>query len=271
MENYYTQKGVRRAIVDFVYSGSPEPQRESAFFNKKIGQIQRHSPEKDDSILVIDSEEKFARVLRAGATAFYASYWRYSNPFEAEEVRGRDLVWSLRAEDGGLPAARSGATFFVEFLEEQGFPQPLIKYSGKLGFDILIPLEDVQTGSPKDSDFLMNVQSELTKKASTYFEKQDFSVIDQNGSQMKFKGDIGACLLTELRWRRGLLLAPMSLHPDSGLVSVPVSPGNISNFSVIDASPEKAHTLKWSVGRNRPETWTETSIESFCSDSLLKA
>ncbi len=110
--------------------------------------------------------------MRAGATAFYSSYWRYTDPANASGVKGRDLVWSIKPKDGGLPAAKSATTLFLEALEDEGFPHPFVKYSGKLGFDVLIPLEDIQTGSPEDIDFLSEIQSELTTRASDYLESE---------------------------------------------------------------------------------------------------
>lgn len=231
--------------MDFVYSGSPSPQREGAFYNAKIGDIQRHSPWDGSSVFVIDSGRAIARALRWGAKAFYTSYWRYSDPSGAEGVMGRDLAWSIRAIDGGLKAAREATSLFLDALGEEGFPDPLVKYSGKLGFDVLIPMERIQTGSPEDLDFLSEVQKDLTDRASAYLEGRSSLNPKVDGSRIELTGRLGTCLLTELRWRRGLLLAPMSLHPGSGLVSIPLSPGEVPEFSVVDASPEKVHPREW--------------------------
>ncbi len=272
MRDYYHQTGVRKAIIDFVYSGSPEPLREGAFYSEEIDGIQRHSPDKDEgSVFVIDSERKFIRALRAGAKAFYASYWRYSDPSKPTGVRGRDLAWSLRAAEGGLSAAKRAAEIFLEALEAEGFPHPLVKYSGKLGFDILIPLEDVQSGSPDDLSFLSGVQENLTDSASSYIESSSSFQVEDDNSQIKLKGRSGTCLLTELRWRRGLLLAPMSLHPSSGLVSVPLSPREIPEFSVIEATPEKAHPREWPIDQAFPRDRTESIVRYTPGSAYLRA
>lgn len=250
--NYYTQTRVRNSILNFIYSGSPEPNREGAFYNENIGEIQRSYPnEENDSILVIDSEETITQILRAGAKAFYASYWRYSNPSETSGIKGRDLVWTIEAKDGGIKVAKKITNLFLEALENEGFPQPLVKYSGELGFDILIPLEDVQTGSSEDLDFLSKVHTELTEYASEHIQSNSSFKLQDKESQIRFLGEIGTCLLTERRWRRGLILAPMSLHPSSGLASVPVLPSEVSEFSVIEATPEKVHPRDWGVTKRR--------------------
>lgn len=246
MEDYYRQKRVRKAIIDFVYSGAQDPLRECAFFNSDIRDIQRHVYE-EDSVLVLDSEEVVSRLLKRGSSAFYTSYWRYSDPFQASGVIGRDLAWSIRAKQGGLSASKKMADLFVEALSEEGFSEPLVKYSGELGFDILIPMENLQAGSSLDLEFLTEVHRDLTISASDYIERESSFDSDEDGSKIKFKGRLGTCLLTELRWRRGLILAPMSLHPNSGLVSVPLHPREIPEFSVVDATPENVQVREWSI------------------------
>ncbi len=270
--NYYSQTRVRHAILNFVYSGSPEPSREGAFYNEKVGEIQRHHPDdRNDSVLVIDSEETITQTLRIGAKAFYASYWRYSNPSKSSGIRGRDLTWKIEAKEGGITVAKKITNLFLEALEKKGFPQPLVKYSGELGFDILIPLEDIQTGSPEDLGFLSNVQDELTEYASEYIQSETSFKLQDNRSQIRFLGEMGTCLLTERRWRRGLLLAPMSLHPSSGLVSVPLLPSEIMEFSVIEATPEKVHPREWDVTRTRTGVEPKVTAGMVSGNSISKA
>ncbi len=248
MSQYYYQSGIKRAIIDFVYSGSPNPRRECAFYNEKIEQIQRHTPEKgNESILVLDTEEKILKTLQNHGKAFYTSVWHYENPQEPSGVRGRDITWTIKSTKGGLETTKKITKLFLEALEEEGFSDPLVKYSGKLGFDILIPLNKIQTGSPKDVEFLSDIHKNLTSNISDYITKNSSFDLKEKGSTLKFSGKLGTCLLTELRWRRGLLLAPMSLHPGSGLVSVPLLPGEISSFSVVDASPENVQAREWSI------------------------
>lgn len=260
MEDYYRQKRIRKAIIDFVYSGSSDPLRECAFFNEDIRDIQRHESG-GDSVFVLDSEETIADLLKRGSSAFYASYWRYSDPYQASGVRGRDLVWSIKAEEGGLSAAKELTSLFLEALEDEGFPQPLLKYSGKLGFDILIPVEHIQAGSSADLEFFSRIHRDLTTSATDYIEEESSFDPQDEGSKIKFKGRLGTCLLTELRWRRGLILAPMSLHPSSGLASVPLLPREVSEFSVVDATPENVRVREWSTPRTLPGNESDTSVQ----------
>ncbi len=254
-----------------MYSGSSDPVRECAFYNKKIGQIQRSPTQGDDSVLVLDSEDAFTSALKANATAFYSSYWRYSNPAEASGIRGRDLVWSIKAVEGGLSVSKEVATLFLDALEVEGFPDPFVKYSGKLGFDVLVPLERIQSGSPEDLDFLFNFHRNLTESISEYITDRKSLELKSDGTTVKLAGRLGTCLLTELRWRRGLLLAPMSLHPGSGLVSLPLLPSEVSDFSVLRASPENVHAREWSISRSLPGDRPEPSVLHSPKGTPVKA
>ena len=253
MKNYYRRKGVKKALLNFVFSGSKDPIREGAFFNENIDGIQRHvSKEREESVLVLDSERKLNRLLKSGATAFYSSYWRYSDPFRAENPIGRDLAWTVRASDGGIMAAKDMAGLFLETLEREGFPAPFLKYSGKLGFDFLIPLEDVQSSAPEDLGFMSKIQEDLTESFLSLLVRKDGYEVEREGAKALIKSGQGTCLLTELKWKRGLLLSPMSLHPGSGLVSLPLSSSEIPEFSVLDASPEDVSPRCWTVGESLP-------------------
>ena len=271
MREYYQKSGVKRAITDFVYSGGSDPVRECAFYNKNIGHIQRNSTDGKDSVLVLDSENTFSSALRSGATAFYSSYWRYSNPYESSGIKGRDLAWSVKPVEGGISASRELTTLFLEALEREGFPDPFVKYSGKLGFDVLIPMERIQAGSPEDLDFLSNYHRRLTERTSDYIKDHSSFELEGDGTTFKLSGRLGTCLLTELRWRRGLLLAPMSLHPGSGLVSLPLLPSEVSNFSVVDASPEKVHAREWSMSSSLSGDRPEPSVLHSPKGTPVKA
>ncbi|KXB06858.1 hypothetical protein AKJ52_01435 [candidate division MSBL1 archaeon SCGC-AAA382C18] len=272
MKHYYQKSGVKRAIIDFVHSGSDKPIRECAFYNNSIEQIQRKSPNpNDNSVLVLDSEEKISTSLRNGAKAFYASVWHYSNPHEPSEIRGRDITWTIKSVEGGLSITKKVTQLFLEALKREGFPQPLVKYSGKLGFDILIPKDQIQSGSPEDLDFLADLHRDLTKDICNYITEHSSFSLEDESSTVKLTSRMGTCLLTELRWRRGLLLTPMSLHPGSGLVSVPLLSREIPNFSVVDASPEKVHAREWSISSNIPGKKAEPSVLHSPKGTPVKA
>ena len=251
MNGYYRRQDVRRAILEFVRAGNGFPVREGAFYNARAGTLQRYLS-RDDSQhrqpVVFGSSASLDEALREGATAFYSSYCRYSNPEKLSGPIGRDIVWTLRAESGGLSFAEEVTTIVLQVIEDEGFPEPWVKYSGALGFDLILPLETLTgAGLPTDAGGLNEFQRELTTRmADDVIARVGFTV-NSNGSRVTIRSGSNTCLLSELGWSRGLLLAPMSLHPGSGLVSVPIPPEKVGSFSVMDASPESAHPVEWRV------------------------
>ncbi len=254
LEDYYRRQYVRRAILDFVHSGRPFPIRECAFYNRRVKSLQRYLvfPDHRRRPVVLDSDASFETVLRSGAMAFYCSYWRYARPSELIGPIGRDLVWTIRAKSGGLQFAKQVTISSLRTLESEGFYHPWVKYSGTLGFDIIIPFETISDGIPANSSSLDEAQKMLTRRIASHLAHEGYRV-KLDGSKVVIKSGSDTCLLSELWWSRGLLLAPMSLHPNSGLVSVPIAPEDVQNFSVLEASPENIHTYRWGFIRRDQE------------------
>lgn len=252
MDNYYRRWDVKRAILDFARAGEGNAVRECAFFNRRTGSIQRYlnfGGGERWRPLVFDSEESIELALRAGASAFYCSYWRYHELDGQPRPVGRDLVWTLRAESGGLKFAKLVTKAVLEALVNCGLSEPWVKYSGDLGFDLIVPLEafgwDVWAGS---LEVLDDVHDALTKHIASYLaERYSSFLIESTSPKIRIRRGSDTCLLSELRLRRGLLLAPMSLNPKSGLVSLPIAPEHLETFSVFDASPADAPAHRWTL------------------------
>lgn len=249
--NYYRRLDVRQAILNFARAGDATPVREGAFYDKRLRTLQRYLSMGDSRHkrpIVFDSDLSLEAALREGATAFYSSYWRYSNPDRLSGLIGRDLVWTLRAESGGLNFAKEATVLVLRALEDEGFPDPWVKYSGTLGFDLVLPLETLPGGlPPADARALDELQKGLTGRVVDHLVARAGFAVDANGSKATIRSGSNTCLLSELRWGRGLLLVPMSLHPSSGLVSVPIAPTEVGDFSVMDASPESTCSHEWRV------------------------
>jgi len=247
--NYYNRLDARRAILDFARAGGPEAVREGAFYNKRGGTIQRHLD--DGEIVVLDSHATIDRAIRAEVSAFYCSYWRYAQPRELRHPLGRDLIWKIRAKSGGLKFAKTATAAVIEVISDAGFYKPWVKYSGELGFDLVVPLESIP-GDAWAGDFkaLDEIQGEITSYiAGTLVERPNFQV-GFEGSRVTIREGLNTCLLSELRAGRGLFLVPMSLNPRSGLVSLPVAPDEVESFSVFDASPADASPDEWTPQRD---------------------
>ena len=244
---YYQRQDVRRAITDFANASGSNGVRECGFYNSKVKSVQRYLDDGGSQTpIYLDRPSDMNRALAVGASAFYCSYWRYYwddlvNPL------GRDLVWTTRVANGGLKFAKEATSWVVGALEEAGVPEPWVKYSGGLGFDLAIPLETIPCEIWADSvDVLQGLQEGLTSYIVSYLRERCTDVL-VNGvsSPIELKRGKETCLLSELRVKRGLLLAPMSLNPETGLVSVTVNPKKIEGFSVLNASPEGVRGVQW--------------------------
>jgi len=241
--DYYGRRDVRQTIMDFARANNGSGERECTFYNARVKSMQRHLSKHP---IVLDSAEAFDRALASGATAFYCSYWRYLGQDFSRPV-GHDLVWIVRARRGGLEFAKRVTAWVIEALAGEGISEPWVKYSGQLGFDLLIPFEaipnEVWAG---DSYALVDLQRGLTNSIVSYLtERRSNICVDGVSSSLEIKQRTNTCLLSELRVRRGLMLAPMSLNPESGLVSVPIAPDAVAEFSVLDASPADARSFEW--------------------------
>jgi hypothetical protein len=242
---YYQRIDVREAVLDFANPGGGNGVRECAIYNPEFRSIQRYIGENGSRRPISLDPRGFERALGAGASAFYCSYWRYdrvdfSHPF------GRDLVWTIRAKHGGLQMAKLITRLVVDALEEAGI-EPRVKYSGDLGFDVIIPLESIPHEAwMGDLGTLDEIHRRLTTHIVGYtrehFPEAELEVL-RTSVTVKIGRDV--CLLSELRVRRGLLLAPMSLNPQTKLVSVPVDPARLESFSVLDAAPENVRGHRW--------------------------
>ncbi|KUO40146.1 MAG: hypothetical protein AVW06_02860 [Hadesarchaea archaeon DG-33-1] len=249
---YYKRLDVKRAILDFARASDGSVVRESAFFNSRAKRMQRYISSGDAERgrpIVLDSEAALEEALRAGASAFYCSYWRYAHPQGPLYPLGRDLVWTIRATSGGLKFAKEVTVAVLDALADVGLYEPWVKYSGELGFDLVIPLETIPSDAwADDTRALADTQGALTSYIVSHLTERSasFQVRTANFHIAIGKGS-DTCLLSELRLRRGLFLAPMSLNPRSGLVSLPLAPEHVTSFSVLDASPADASAHEWTL------------------------
>ncbi len=249
---YYNRSDIRRAILDFARAGDGRAVRECAFFNSRAKNVQRYLNSGDAERgrpILFDSEAALEEALRAGASAFYCSYWRYDQPQEPLHPLGHDLVWTIRATNGGLRFAKAVTVAVLDALADCGLYEPWVKYSGELGFDLVIPLEAIPSDAwTDDIKALADIQGVLTSYIVSHLTERSagFQMRTTNPHIAIGKGS-DTCLLSELRLRRGLLLAPMSLNPRSGLVSLPLAPERVAGFSVLDASPADASASEWAA------------------------
>ena len=243
---YYQRFDVKKTIINFANSSVGDGLRECAIYNDSAKSVQRHFGENGGRHLVnFTNDTKFENAARTGASAFYCSYWHYDGIDFSHPV-GRDLVWTIRAKRGGLEFAKVVTSLAIRALEEAGVSEPWVKYSGDLGFDIVVPLDGIPLEAwMGDIGALDELQSNLTNCITGYLREHAPNFETGFGQSLTIKRGMDTCLLSELRVMRGLLLAPMSLNPETGLVSVPVDPDRVDSFSVLDASPENVRRAGW--------------------------
>jgi hypothetical protein len=125
--------------------------------------------------------------------------------------------------------------------------EPWVKYDGHLGFDIIVPLACVPYEAwLGDLRTLDEIHRKLTEYiASTISGAPSVACHAISSSSLQLRTGAGTCLLSELRVRRGLLLAPMSLNPRTELVSLPVDPDHLDSFGVLHATPVNAKPASW--------------------------
>ncbi|MEM2874585.1 MAG: hypothetical protein QW567_00955 [Candidatus Hadarchaeales archaeon] len=245
---YYQRIDVKRAVCGYAESGKGHGVRECAFFNRKNGAFHRYLETPEGKSPVDLTAKGFSEALRMGADAFYCSYWVYDSRDFSTPI-GRDLVWIVRAEKGDLKFAKRITKMVVEALSSAGV-DPLVKYSGDMGFDIVIPLEDIPFEVwLGDLRALDELQGELSETIVGYIRSRPGVTVEGGNSTFRIKEDEKTSLLSELRVKRGLLLAPMSINPETGLVSVPVDPIELDSFTIFDASPSRVKTREWATGR----------------------
>lgn len=242
---YYLRTDVRRALANYM-SPSDGLVREGAVYNRRVKSIQRYITVGDQRIPMKIDSTALDFLLKQGAIAFYGTYWRYDAP--GLEPVGRDLVWAVRAVKGGISEAKEITTNVLEGFKEIGVDLWL-KYDGNLGFDLVLPLEgipqEIWMGNPSALDEL---HQKLTVAVVGYLRERlpDAEIVWQ-GSKVKIVRESGESLLSELRIRRGLLLAPMSLNPSTGLVSLPLNPDEVNRFLPIDATTDFVKATEWRI------------------------
>ena len=244
---YYNRFDVRAALLNFTRTTEGTGVRETAIYNSRTHTLQRYLGNNGSKHPVQIHPENIDDLVSMGAVAFFCSYWRYSS-LDFQNPIGRDLVWIVRAEKGGLKATKETVKYIIEILRSLGV-EAWLKYDGDRGFDIIIPLEAIPyEGWMGDLSALDEIQHQLTDFIASHLDERfPNSQRRFSDSSLRIEMDSGVCLLSELRVRRGLLLAPMSLNPKTDLISVPITPEQLETFTVLNATKEHVQPTEWKL------------------------
>ena len=259
---YYKRKEVQDLIVKFAQ-------------NKEIGVRYGLGFGKRPDILVYPRD--VIEVVMQGATSFHCSEETWKDPLsisknntkkELDELRsGWDLILDIDCPILGYSALC--ADLIIRFLKYCGVKDFSIKFSGNKGFHIAVPFEAFPKEVNGDETRLLfpqapqqiaayikeNIEEELAKNILQW-ENGDLSNVSRRLDIPEEKlihnvrnksGDLIATLNVEsfleidtvLISSRHLFRMPYSLHEKSGLVSLPIDPDRILEFSKPMAKPEK--------------------------------
>ncbi len=259
---FYKRRDIQEAIVE--HAGNRE-------FSVRYGEAFGKRPD----ILMYPRE--ILELALQNATSFHCSEELWSNPAalrsdsskaELDSLRsGWDLVLDIDCKL--LEYSRIAAEVIIRFLRYCGVRDISCKFSGNKGFHIGVPFETfpLQVGSSLTKDLFPeaprkiafyikeNIKAELGRRILAY-ENGDFSSVIRKVSlpaenitryELSEFGDKIPCLNAEkfleidtiLLASRHLYRMPYSLHEKSGLVSLPLDPDLVEEFTREMASPEK--------------------------------
>lgn len=257
--NYYKRPDVQEAIAQHA-SGKEVAAR----FNDKFGK-------RPDVLQYPNDVMDFAK---KGATSFHCSEELWSNPLqlkplmsrkELDELRtGWDLVLDIDCKF--LEYSKIAADLIVQALKHHSITSYSVKFSGNKGFHIGVPYEAL----PKQingADIKL-LFPEAAKRAALYVKEKISTLLGQRilkleGSFQKVAAKTGLSIKdiaategnkaslnaepflaidTLLISSRHMYRMPYSLHEKSGLVSIPINPEKILNFSKEQAMPENVKT-----------------------------
>ena len=246
--DYYKRKDVREAIIE-----NSKDREIAAKFNESFSRrpdVLRHS----NDILELAKE---------GATSFHASEELWKNPLQlgpslkTHELNSLRIGWDLilDIDCGFFDYSKIAADLIIKALKFHGIRSVSCKFSGNKGFHIGVPFEvfpekirndetkNLFPGAPKRIALYIRemIKRELGARIME-FEKNDFNAIikktGKNPDEILYTADNSRSLNAEpfltidtiLISPRHLYRMPYSLHEKSGLVSIPINPGEVLNF-----------------------------------------
>lgn len=193
----------------------------------------------------------FDQFVENDAIAFHASVERWKNPLLIDQVSELDNLrtnWDLVLDidcDDSFELAKKTAELVVEELRQHGIKNIYVKFSGNRGFHIGVNGEAFprEIGEEKFSDLYPNLARGIVDYLRHQLEDKIMKEVRAQGLEEEMKTDEGPDPYQvsdiENDWgQRHLFRMPYSLHDGSGLVSLPISPEEISEFEKEDAKIE---------------------------------
>ncbi len=237
---------------------------------------------------------------KKGATSFHASEERWRNPLkleasmsrrELDELRiGFDLV--LDIDCAVLDYSKIAADLVIQALEHYGIKSISVKFSGNKGFHIGVPFEALpEKIKGKETKLLF---PEAPRKVAFYLREmireplaarilehdKDTNLIAEKVKK-EFKDivkgkrlDVESFLAidTVLISSRHLYRMPYCFNEKSGLISLPLNPKKVMEFSIEEARPEKVKVSEFKfLDREKAEKEEAKKLFEMAFSEMFKA
>jgi hypothetical protein len=272
---FYSRKDIQREIVEI------SKEREiAARFNDSFG--------KRPDILQYESD--VLEIAKQGATSFHCSEELWKNPLnlmpsmskkDMDSLRkGWDLVIDIDCKY--FDYSKIAANIIAKFIKSKGIDSVSAKFSGGTGFHIGVSFEafpskirttkviDTKDYFPDGVRIVASYIKEMIKEklAAEILDFEDIEKIMKRTSKKfnelvenkKFNPysvlGIDAVLISS----RHLFRAPYSFNEKTWLVSVPVNPDKIKDFSLEDAKPENVKVSKFKFLERNAKTGSAKNL-----------
>ncbi|MDI6721452.1 MAG: hypothetical protein QMD85_03615 [Candidatus Aenigmarchaeota archaeon] len=190
------------------------------------------------------------QMVRKGITSFHYSTERWSNPMALaagnyNDIRtGWDIVIDVDSRKG-LEESKIAARLVCSLLERYNIKNCGVKFSGRRGFHIILPWEmfpqeiDYKPLARQYPDIPRIILGFIRNKISDDLRKELLKSSEEIGENPFETVEI------EKDWgNRHMFRAPFSFNEKTWLVSLPISPRNIKNFSPEQAEPDAVLAMK---------------------------
>ncbi len=248
---YYKRPEIQKAIVKHA-----QDKEISGSFN-----MQGFSKRPD----ILEYPADVLEMVKRGITSFHCSEELWHEPLQISptltkkqlnEIRkGWDLLLDIDCKE--LEFSKIAAHYLVEALKYQGIKSVYVKFSGNHGFHICVPFEafpqKVQDQEIKDlfpeaprkiAEYLkFMIESHLRKALLEKYSKEEISnLIEKPLNEITKKGVLQPFTFLEIDTilisSRHLYRMPYSFNEKSGLVSIPIEPEKVLEFTKEYAKPE---------------------------------
>jgi len=226
---YYSRPEIQKAIVESCFGKEVSVMLGKDNFGKR--------PD------VLNYETDVLELAKQGATSFHISEEHWKNPLkltpgmtkkQLDELRtGWDFI--LDIDSPNLEHSKVIAYYLIQALKFHDIDKISVKYSGNKGFHIGVPSKSFP--SHFNGERIRNLFPDAARIMAEYLTEMIRPYLSEKFDDLKDILKVDTVLISP----RHLYRAPYSMHEKSGLVSIPINPEKILEFTKEEALPEKVH------------------------------